>query len=112
MVDVQADHGSLDDREGAVGRSPGGRVHVRLNRGGNRTVNHALHMIALTQVRGDGEGAAYFARQLTAGKTKTEALRLLRRRISDRFHRALLADQADLDQPLNPLPPTPMSLAA
>ncbi|MFE7834750.1 IS110 family transposase [Streptomyces sp. NPDC057474] len=90
----------------------GNKVRVRLNRGGNRTVNHALHMIAVTQVRGDGEGAAYFAKQLTVGKTKTEALRLLRRRISDRVYRALLADQTDLDQPLNPLPPTPVSLAA
>ncbi|MFJ3656486.1 IS110 family transposase [Streptomyces nigra] len=90
----------------------GNKVRVRLNRGGNRTVNHALHMIAVTQVRGDGEGAAYFAKQLTAGKTKTEALRLLRRRISDRVYRALLADQADLDQPLNPRPKTPISLAA
>ncbi|MEU2718646.1 IS110 family transposase [Streptomyces sp. NPDC007205] len=60
----------------------GDKVRVRLNRGGNRTVNHALHMIAVTQVRGDGEGATYFTKQLTAGKTKTEALRLLRRRIS------------------------------
>ncbi|WP_406491115.1 hypothetical protein [Streptomyces phaeochromogenes] len=60
-------------------------------------------MIAVTQVRGDGEGATNFAKQLTVGKTKTEALRLLRRRISDR---ALLADQADLDQPLNSLPET------
>ncbi|MGW1668202.1 hypothetical protein [Streptomyces sp. NPDC002324] len=64
-------------------------------------------MIAVTQVRGDGEGAASFAKQLTVGKTKTEALRLLRRRISDRVYRALLADETDLDQPLNPLPPTP-----
>jgi transposase len=69
-------------------------------------------MIAVTQVRGDGEGAIYFAKQLTVGKTKTEALRLLRRRISDRVYRALLADQADLDQPLNPLPETGVGLAA
>jgi hypothetical protein len=69
-------------------------------------------MIAVTQVRGDGEGATYFAKQLAAGETKTEALRLLRRRISDRVYRALLADQADLGQPLDPLSPMPMGLAA
>lgn len=46
----------------------GNKVRVRLNRGGNRTVSHALHMIAVTQVRGDGEGATYFARQLTGVK--------------------------------------------
>jgi transposase len=70
------------------------KVRVRLNRGGNRTINSALHMIAVTQVRGDGEGAAYYAKQLAAGKTVKEALRLLRRRISDRVFRALLADEA------------------
>jgi transposase len=69
-------------------------------------------MIAVPQVRGDGEGASYFSKQLTVGKTKTEALRLLRRRISDRVYRALLADQADLGEPFNPLPETPVSLAA
>ncbi|MGP4085825.1 hypothetical protein [Streptomyces sp. KR55] len=52
------------------------------------------------------------AAKLGIRTTETEALRLLRRRISDRGYRALLADQADLGQPLNPLPPTPMSLAA
>ncbi|MFD4561426.1 hypothetical protein ACFWP5_45135 [Streptomyces sp. NPDC058469] len=66
----------------------------------------------MTQVRGDGEGATYFAKQLTVDKTKTEALRLLRRRISDRVFQALLADQADLGEPFNPLPETPMRLAA
>ncbi|MFF3404523.1 transposase [Streptomyces sp. NPDC002659] len=90
----------------------GNKVRVRLNRGGNRTVNHALHMIAVTQVRGDGEGATHIAKQLAAGKTKTEALRLLRRRISDRVYRALLADQASPGHSLGPAPTTPMNLAA
>ncbi|WP_432190533.1 IS110 family transposase [Streptomyces sp. Tue6028] len=57
-------------------------VRVRLNRGGNRTINNALHMAAVTQVRQDGSGAAYYVKQLAAGKTVKEALRLLRRRIS------------------------------
>jgi transposase len=81
------------------------KVRVRLNRGGNRTINTALHMAAVTQTRGDGEGAAYYARQLAAGKTPKEALRLLRRRISDRVYRALLTDEVarsrhhDIEQP-------------
>lgn len=69
-------------------------VRVRLNRGGNRTINNALHMAAVTQVRRGGPGADYYAKQLAAGKTVKEALRLLRRRISDRVFRALLADEA------------------
>lgn len=69
------------------------KVRVRLNRGGNRAINHALHMIAVTQVRRGGEGAEYFARQLARGKTPKEAVRLLRRRVSDRVFRSLLADE-------------------
>src|SRR6266498_172710 len=59
----------------------------RLNRGGNRQVNAALHRIALTQWRGIGPGRAYVQQRLTAGSTKTEALRLLRRRLSDEVYR-------------------------
>jgi transposase len=66
---------------------------VRLNRGGNRTTNCALHMIALTQTRGIGPGAAYVEKLLAAGKTRTEALRLLRRRLSDAVFAALRADE-------------------
>jgi len=65
---------------------------VRLNRGGNRTMNCALHMIAVTQARGVGPGQAYLDKQLARGKDKTAALRLLRRRLSDVVFAALKAD--------------------
>lgn len=66
---------------------------VRLNRGGNRAMNCALHMIAVTQARGIGPGHAYLAKQQTRGKDRTAALRLLRRRLSDAVFSALRADQ-------------------
>jgi transposase len=66
---------------------------VRLNRGGNRAMNCALHMIAVTQARGIGPGQAYLAKQQARGKDKTAALRLLRRRLSDAVFSALRADQ-------------------
>jgi transposase len=69
------------------------RGKVRLNRGGNRTVNTALHMIAVTQVRGLGPGQAYVERLMLRGKTRTEAVRLLRRRLSDVVFTALRADE-------------------
>lgn len=72
----------------------GNKVRVRLNRGGNRTINHALHMIAITQIRLGGEGSAYYAKLQACGKSTTEAKRLLRRRISDRVYQALRADSA------------------
>jgi transposase len=66
---------------------------VRLNRGGNRAMNCALHMIAVTQARGVGAGQAYLAKQHARGKDKTAALRLLRRRLSDTVFSALRTDQ-------------------
>ncbi len=66
---------------------------MRLNRGGNRTINSALHMIAVTQVRGIGPGKDYVARLQASGKTPTEAVRLLRRRLSDAVFTALRADE-------------------
>lgn len=77
----------------------GNTGRVRLNRGGNRTVNCALHMIAVTQARGVGSlGKAYVDKQISAGKTKREALRLLRRHLSDAAFTALRADAHRLDQ--------------
>jgi transposase len=68
---------------------------LRLNRGGNRQVNAALHRIAVTQWRGvGGIGREYVAKRMAASNTKTEALRLLRRRLSDEVFRRLRADEA------------------
>jgi transposase len=69
---------------------------VRLNRGGNRAMNCALHMIAVTQARGIGPGHAYLAKQTARGKDTTAALRLLRRRLSDTVFTALRADQSEV----------------
>lgn len=71
----------------------GNDVRHRLNRGGNRQVNAALHRIAVTQWRGVGLGRAYMERRLAAGDTKTEALRVLRRRLSDEVLRRLRIDE-------------------
>lgn len=66
---------------------------VRLNRGGNRAMNCALHMIAVTQARGVGPGQTYLDKQRGRGKDKTAALRLLRRQLSEIVFTALRADQ-------------------
>lgn len=72
----------------------GSTVRHRLNRGGNRQLNAALHRIAITQLRLSGPGKAYFDRRLAAGDTRTEAIRALRRRISHEVFRRLRADEA------------------
>jgi len=71
----------------------GNHQRHRLNRGGNRQLNPALHRIAITQLRRDGPGRDYLQRRMAAGDTKTEAIRALRRRISDEVYRRLHADQ-------------------
>jgi len=65
---------------------------VRLNRGGNRAMNYALHMIAITQARGIGPGRAYLDKQTGRGKDQVAAFRLLRRRLSDAVFASLKAD--------------------
>lgn len=72
----------------------GDRTRHRLSRGGNRQLNAALHRIAITQMRIDDRGRAYLDRRRQAGDTKTEAIRALRRRISDEVFRRLQADEA------------------
>ena len=64
----------------------------RLNMRGNRALNHAIHMIAVTQVAHDTPGRAYYLRKQAEGKTRKEALRALKRRISDALYRQLVAD--------------------
>jgi transposase len=70
----------------------GNHTRFRLNRGGNRQLNAAMHRIAVTQIRLRGRGRAYLEQRLAAGDTKTEALRALRRRISDEVYRRLWQD--------------------
>jgi transposase len=64
----------------------------RLNRGGNRQLNWALHYIALVQCRIMPEAQAYMARQREAGKSHKEAMRCLKRHLSNVVYRHLVAD--------------------
>ena len=74
--------------------SSGGRVVHRLSRRGCRQLNHAIHIAAITQIRfAHSEGRAFYDRKLAEGKTKKEAVRALKRRISDAVYRRLLDDQ-------------------
>ena len=66
--------------------SSGRVVRHRLNRGGNRQINRAIHTAALTQIaRKDSEGRRYYQKLITRGKTHRDAIRVLKRRISDRI---------------------------
>jgi transposase len=75
--------------------SSGPRKRHRLNPRGNRKLNHAMHLIAVTQVRHDTPGRVYYQRKIAEGKSKKEALRALKRRISDAVWRQLQIDVAN-----------------
>ncbi|GAB2763057.1 IS110 family transposase [Nocardioides salsibiostraticola] len=77
--------------------SSGEQNRHRLSRAGNRRMNHMLHIIAIVQIRHDTEGRAYYRRKLAAGKTPMEALRCLKRRLSDVVYRQLKADAANAE---------------
>lgn len=77
--------------------SSAGRVHHRLSRTGNRQLNAALYRIALTQTQWHPDAKTMIARRRAQGDSPREALRVLKRRLSDVVYRALLADaQAEL----------------
>jgi transposase len=75
-----------------VEASSGDRPRHRLNQRGNRKLNHAIHIAAICQLRYDTEGRTYYQRKIAKGKTSKEAVRALKRRISDRVYRHLIAD--------------------
>ena len=70
------------------------QVRHRLSRTGNRQVNAAIHRIAITQKRCHDQAKSYLERRMALGNTKKEALRALKRKLSDIVYRALLVDAA------------------
>jgi transposase len=74
--------------------SSGDVVRHRLSRAGNRRLNSALHVVALSNKRYDTRGRDYYERKLAAGKGKKGSLRCLKRRLSDVVFRVLVEDRA------------------
>jgi transposase len=72
--------------------SSGPTKRHRLNPNGNRQLNHAIHIAALGQISHDTPGRAYYLAKQAQGKSPKEALRCLKRRISDAVYRQLRAD--------------------
>ncbi|MER7074195.1 IS110 family transposase [Terrabacter sp. NPDC000476] len=75
-----------------IDASSGDSDHQRLSRAGNRRMNRVLHTMAIVQLRHDTEGRRYFDRKKAAGKSSMEALRALKRRLSDVVYRQMVAD--------------------
>jgi transposase len=88
-----------------IDASSGEHVRHRLSRGGNRRLNHVLYIAGIVQLRNDTEGRAYYRRKRQQAKTSLEAMRCLRRRLSDVVYRQLVADAAvpaDIDENAGP----------
>jgi transposase len=66
-----------------IDASSGEHTRHRLSRAGNRRLNHVLYMAGMVQLRNDTPGRAYYRRRLQQSKTSMEAMRCLRRRLSD-----------------------------
>jgi transposase len=72
--------------------SCGDQHRHRLSRAGNRRINRVLHIMAVVQLRHDTEGRRYFRRKLAAGKTAMEAMRCLKRRLSNVVYQQMIVD--------------------
>ena len=89
------DHFASYNGTAPIDVSSGDQVRHRLSRSGNRRLNHALHMMAVTQIRQPhSPGRGYYERKRLEGKTPKEALRCVKRRVSDVVYRQLVAEHA------------------
>jgi transposase len=75
-----------------IDASSGDQVRHRLSRAGNRQINRVLHIMAAGWLRNPTEGRAYFDRKVAAGKTPREAMRALKRRLSDIIYQQMTTD--------------------
>jgi transposase len=73
--------------------SSGDQKRHRLSRAGNRRINRTLHIMAVVQLRNPTEGRAYFDAKKAADKTSMEAMRALKRRLSNVVYAQMTADQ-------------------
>lgn len=109
------DHFATYNGTAPIDVSSGEQVRHRLSRAGNRRINYAIYVMAVTQIRNPGTaGRAYYERKRAEGKTGKEAMRCLKRRLSDVIYRQLLADAGKLEgcgsaTTATPTPPTSTS---
>lgn len=90
---ANADHFASYTGTSPLDASSGERRRHRLNTGGNRQLNTALHTAAVVQSRDHGAGREYYQRKLAEGKTQSEARRALKRRLANVIYRHLVKDQ-------------------
>ena len=75
-----------------IDASSGDQVRHRLSRAGNRQINRVLHIMARVQIRNPSEGRDYYERKKADGKAPMEAMRCVKRRLSDIVYQQMLND--------------------
>ena len=86
------DHFASWNGTAPIDASSGDQIRHRLSRAGNRQINRVLHIMATVQLRNPGEGRAYYDRRKAEGKTSMEAMRALKRRLSNIVYKTMLDD--------------------
>jgi transposase len=89
---ISRNHFASYNATAPIEASSGPTKRHRLNQRGNRQLNHALHIAAMSQISHDTPGRAYYQRKIEEGKSKKEAVRALKRKISDAVYRQLVLD--------------------
>jgi transposase len=87
-----AGHFARHNGTAPIEASSGPKKRHRLNPRGDRQLNHAIHMAAVTQVAHNTAGRVYYLRKQAEGKTRKEAMRALKRQISDAIYQRLVND--------------------
>jgi transposase len=82
-----------------VPASSGKTIRHRLNRGGDRAANSALHIIAVSRMRLDPRTKAYVAKRTAMGHSKLEAIRMLKRYIAREVFGIIRARQKEINRP-------------
>ena len=95
-------HPNRPARARSIGRNQWPPHPLDLNRGGNRRLNYALHVAALVQIRYESPGQVYYLRKRAEGKKPLEAMRCLKRRLSDVVFHALQEDLRERLQAAGP----------
>ena len=86
------DHFASWNGTAPIDASSGDQVRHRLSRKGNRQINRVVHIMATVQLRNQTEGRAYYDRRKGDGKTSMEAMRALKRRLSNIVYKTMLDD--------------------
>ena len=86
------DHFASWNGTAPIDASSGDQVRHRLSRAGNRQINRVVHIMATVQLRNPTEGRAYFDRRKADGKTSMEAMRALKRKLSNIVYKTMLDD--------------------